>query len=387
MVQPPGRASRWWSIPLAALGLLALGVVAVAGVVPASSFADKAIDAEPGGAREATPFARVPAGAESVNARVSFGDLPDAAERYATSNDFFFVTVSEPPQSALSWFVGHEEESVRFLTETEKYGTASPSERRRISQQLMATSEQISQYVALDRAGYDVELVRGDVVVGEVLCLEGDRAACTRAAPADRVLEVGDVLLEVDGDQIENVDDLGGTLEDRQPGDVVGVRLRRGERTQRVDVELISSKSVPAAQDEPERTLIGFVPVDTLSVELPFEVDIDTGAIGGPSAGVAFTLSLLDDLTPGDLTPGEDVAITGTINVDGSIGAIGGLPQKVEAVKQAGLDVFLVPASQSDLDEATRVAGDDVELIPVATLDDALEALERLGADPVPARN
>ncbi len=163
-----------------------------------------------------------------------------------------------------------------------------------------------------------------------------------------------------------------------RPGDVIEVELRRGESNKTVDVELIGDP------DDPGRTLVGFLPVDTARVELPFEVDIDTGAIGGPSAGLAFTLSLLDQLTPGDLSP-DDVAVTGTIGVEGTVGAIGGLPQKVEAVKMTGVDVFLVPASQGDLDEAQAVAGNDIELVPVADLDEALAALERLGGDPLAA--
>ena len=80
--------------------------------------------------------------------------------------------------------------------------------------------------------------------------------------------------------------------------------------------------------------------------------------------------------------------MTGTIELDGSIGAIGGLPQKASAVRQAGVSTFLVPASQSDADiaRAREIAGPDVEVIPVATLDEALAALERLGGDPLPAR-
>ena len=127
---------------------------------------------------------------------------------------------------------------------------------------------------------------------------------------------------------------------------------------------------------------------------LPFEVDIDTGQIGGPSAGLAFTLALIDELTPGELTGGRNIAVTGTINLDGSVGAIGGLAQKVSAVEQHGVDVFLVPASQRELEapepgepdprEKLNDAGhNDVEIIPVANLDEALAALLELGGDPL----
>ena len=91
-----------------------------------------------------------------------------------------------------------------------------------------------------------------------------------------------------------------------------------------------------ASPDDPERTIIGFVPFDTATVELPFEIEIDTDRIGGPSAGLAFTLTLIDELSEGNLLGGLDVAVTGTIDIEGNVGAIGGLPQKVSAVKQVG---------------------------------------------------
>ena len=137
---------------------------------------------------------------------------------------------------------------------------------------------------------------------------------------------------------------------------------------------------------QPGVGIIGFVPFDSRSVRLPFEIAFDTGEIGGPSAGLAFTLTLLDELTEGDLLGGVDVAVTGTMQLDGSVGPIGGLPQKVSAVRQAGIGHFLVPAGQSDEDMAAarQVAGDDVELIVVADVDEALAALQRLGGDPLP---
>ena len=121
-------------------------------------------------------------------------------------------------------------------------------------------------------------------------------------------------------------------------------------------------------------------------MRLPFEIAFDTGQIGGPSAGLAFTLTLLDELTEGDLLGGVDVAVTGTMQLDGSVGPIGGLPQKVSAVRQAGISHFIVPAGQSEADMASarEIAGDDVELIVVANIDEALAALERLGGDPLP---
>ena len=114
---------------------------------------------------------------------------------------------------------------------------------------------------------------------------------------------------------------------------------------------------------------------------LPFEVNIDTNKIGGPSAGFAFTLALLDEMTPGDLFGGKKVAVTGTMNEDETIGSIGALPQKAVAVKAAGADLFIVPRSQSadELAAARAALGKSVRFVLVDDLDEALAFLEALG--------
>ena len=108
--------------------------------------------------------------------------------------------------------------------------------------------------------------------------------------------------------------------------------------------------------------------------------------MGGPSAGLSFTLTLLDLLTPGELTGGEVVAVTGTIDVNGDVGAIGGVEQKAAAARRDGVRYFLVPGSipENELAAARRQAGDAVQVIEVNTLEEALEALESIGGDPLP---
>jgi PDZ domain-containing protein len=98
-------------------------------------------------------------------------------------------------------------------------------------------------------------------------------------------------------------------------------------------------------------------------------------------------LALIDELTPGELTGGQNIAVTGTIQLDGSVGAIGGLRQKASAVSQAGVDWFIVPAAQgeADIERARRAGGEGLRIIPVATVDEALAALEELGGVPIDA--
>ena len=386
---------RWWAWTIAIIALLGLGVFALSVLVPAETVArteNPRIEEQ-----QPAPYARIPASAESVNERVVYNDLPDDVEVYDTDGDFFFVTVSAPNQSILSWLIGSAEPVVDPLTEEGKNGRRTSVQNREIALQQMRTATQEAQFVALTAAGYEPTIELGAVVVQDILCRETaeDGFTCLEEFPSAELLEPADTILSVDGATITTIEDLTAALEGKQPGDVIEMTIERvGAGTQTVDVELSSDPT------DPDRTIVGFVPFDTRTVELPFDVSIDTAAVGGPSAGAAFTLALIDELTEGDLTGGRDIAVTGTIRLDGSIGPIGGLEQKVNAVHQHGVEVFLIPAEQIELTEPDPESPDDgicrweclndaadgeVVLIPVATLDEALEVLERLGGDPIPS--
>ena len=363
--------------------MVVLAVIGVAALLPSTLVSEK--ENRRTGELEPTPYALTPASADPVNDRIEFGELPDGVERYQTSNDFHFVTVTSPSQSVLSWFAGRDDPAIDFLTEEDKFGVRTPSQRREFNLQMMRTAEQEAQYVALTTLGFDVDITPGEVIVQDVLCqTPGDDGECAEWFPSDEQIDPADRILEADGVTLDSVEDLSAVLADKEPGDTVELLIDRpGEGEQTVTVEL------SASPDDPDRTIIGFVPFDTRAITLPFEVDIRTDDIGGPSAGLAFTLAMIDELSPGDLTGPQEVAVTGTISLDGSVGAIGGLTQKVSAVHQNGVKVFLVPASQAELDDPERLqrlkdAGrGEVEIIPVATLDEALAVLEDLGGDPL----
>jgi PDZ domain-containing protein len=116
-------------------------------------------------------------------------------------------------------------------------------------------------------------------------------------------------------------------------------------------------------------------------VKFPVDVKIDTSDIGGPSAGLAMTLSVLDELTPGNLTGGKLVAVTGEIGFDGKVGEVGGVGQKAVAARHRGATLFLVP--MAEVAEARTRAG-SMPVVGVRTLDDALRALRRAGGAPLP---
>ena len=131
--------------------------------------------------------------------------------------------------------------------------------------------------------------------------------------------------------------------------------------------------------------------------QFPVQLDIDTGEIGGPSAGLAMTLTLIDELTPGELTGGKRVVATGEIHGDGSVGEIGALDLKAFAVKSRHAELFLVPACEGDpLRDAVHIRecnaqiviakanARGVEVVAVHSLEEALTVLARHGGVPVP---
>ncbi|MFM8866930.1 MAG: S16 family serine protease [Ilumatobacteraceae bacterium] len=345
----------WWALPLLTIAWLVLGSVVAASLV------------------RLTLWEVAPGTAEDVSSRLEFDDeARSQVTRHPAENPLLFVTAYGNKLSALDALAGAIDEDVDVQTFEERFGGITPSEQRRLGYQSMTTSKQIAEFVAFNRLGLDVEIIFGDVIVEELVCEETPRklSACN-------VLDPGDTLVSFNGIQIDSLERLSTALGAFRPGDVVTLQIipHTKSNVEQRQVELIQSP------DDPERTIIGFIPADTRTVKLPFEVDIDTDSIGGPSAGLAFTLALLDELTPGSLTGDVKVAVTGTISEDETVGAIGALRQKAVAAKRAGAEVFLVPATQSpeELAAARAVAGSEMTIITVANLEEALAALEKLG--------
>ena len=192
-------------------------------------------------------------------------------------------------------------------------------------------------------------------------------------------LAAGDVIVAIDGQSVRNAREAVEAVGRVSPGDELTLRLDDGSEV------VVTTKAHP---EDPDRALVGILLEDELT--LPFEVQIEAGNIGGPSAGLMFALGIVDLLGPDDLTDGATIAGTGTITVDGEVGAIGGIRQKVvgatdpieEDVEPAS--VFLVPAGNM-AEARTAPVPRDVLLVPVATIGDALSALEELARGRQPA--
>jgi PDZ domain-containing protein len=195
----------------------------------------------------------------------------------------------------------------------------------------------------------------------------------TQGLPAESVLQVGDELLEVDGTATHGPRAFSELISRHQPGDNVELTIRRGGRDKHVTVGTVR------ANDSTGRPLIG-ISLDQRATfgDVHVRIGIDPGDVGGPSAGLAFALGIVDKLTPGSLTGGRTIAGTGTIDGFGNVGPIGGIQQKIAAAANAGASVFLAPVD--DCAEAKEVAPSSLTLVKVDTLQTALDALDAIGS-------
>jgi PDZ domain-containing protein len=333
-------------------------------------------------------FELAPGEAMAVAPRIEFAKSSTGTkvpERFRTTNGIKFVTAFGGQLSILDSVLGWIDPYVQVDTYKEHFGTSTPSTSRRLGFQAMIGAKQIAEFVAMKKLGLDVKLVMGRVVVEELVCDDAPKknAACTN-------LEVGETVTHLDGVATPTLTDLSAQMKGHVVGDTVELTVipyKAGATTP--DLKKAEKRTVQlmANADNPTRPIIGFVPADTRTVSLPFEVKISTSDIGGPSAGLAFALALLDELTTGNLMGTSQVVATGTISNDGSVGAIGALEQKAVAVKASGAEIFLVPAGQSadEMKRARNAAGSKVKIVQVATLDEALAVLRTNGGEALSA--
>jgi Lon-like protease len=189
-----------------------------------------------------------------------------------------------------------------------------------------------------------------------------------KGLPADGELRAGDEIVAVDGTSTGAVDTVTSLMGKRKVGDAVTITIKRGGKEQQLRL------TTAAAPSDPAHPVIGVVLQDKFT--FPFSVKITVGDIGGPSAGLMFSLAILDKLTPGSLTGGRFIAGTGTITQAGKVGAIGGIQQKMIAARRAGATVFLTPADNCA--EAAGAAPEGLRLIKADTLHSAVTSLGAL---------
>jgi Lon-like protease len=328
---------RRWLTParLAALGLVALLVLAILWVAPSDD------------------YIFLPDPAQPLAPRVVVqGERPER-----DGGGLYFVEVHIRKASILEKHFPSIHDGAT-LVPASQYVPRGTSEKQRFQEDLqdMRRSQRIAAAVALRQAGYKVKIVPYGVLVTTVF---GD-------TPAFGKLRPGDVVLAVDGKRVLTPTALAPLIRDHKPGSNVRLRIRRGKQ-----VSTIVLRTIPNPDDR-KLSIVGIGIEQAATIRLPLKVQIDLGRVGGPSAGLAFALDILEELGH-NVDHGLKVAATGEIALDGSVHPIGGVKQKTFGAREAHVDVFLVPAGDNAA-EARRYAG-GLRVIAVRSFRQALQAL------------
>jgi PDZ domain-containing protein len=284
----------------------------------------------------------------------------EGVETFPTTGRLDFTTVTLDggprfPVSAWDWLLAEVDPSADVVDEEQVYPPDVTAEQvQEQNTELMLNSQEGAAVVALRADG---ETVPEHILVAQIVV----------DAPASGVLEINDEIVSVDDTEIATPEDVRDALQEFDPGDTVPFEILRGEEEQSVQV--------PTGETD-ERTVIGVYLASEF--DLPYEIDIDAGNVGGPSAGLMFALAVYDKITPGAMTGGQAFAGTGTITSAGEVGSIGGIRQKMIAAEQSGADYFLAPADNCD--DVRGNEPDGLTVARVETFEQAREIVEGVGA-------
>ena len=355
----PDRISRWWFALGGLLVLFACAIIA-AFLLPASTFgADNTYVLAPGSATNTAPAIQV-----------------TGAEAFPPDSRIAFTTVSiKRDVNFAEWLQARWDDTKELVPPEQIDGNRTSAETRQVTQFQMNQSQDTATLVALNYLGYEiVPEVEGAFVVQLV-----------DDSPAQASLQLGDLIVRVDDVDIRSSEDLGIAIQEQTPGDTVEVVLKRssspgiGSGADPDAVDVTESITLATHPDIEGAGFLGVRIETPIRADSPFDVSIDVGRVRGPSAGLAFSLSILDVITEGELTGGVDIATTGTIDRFGNVGPVGGVPQKTEAAVDAGIEVFLVPPFEYV--EAIETARGRLEVRCVQTFSDAVIALADFGGN------
>lgn len=339
----PRVPKLWW----ATSGLLSVTVVAalVVAFIPSGYLVDA-----PGKAVDTRPLVSV----------------PESVKTFSHPGGFRFVTVSETGRPVFGQaLAGWLNPDADVFPRQDIVGDTPRADELRYQLVLMQNAKLSAVYKAMDELGLQATMTGGGVFVDQIV----------PGSPAEGRLSIGDTITSIDDSAIHTVDDITRFMNDAEPGQKVRITVDRlgVDQSRTVPLTLGATK-----RDGKRAPFLGIYMETRPNYQFPFDVGFDTGDIGGPSAGLALTLSLIEKLSPESLTGGREIAVTGTIQPSGAVGPIGGIRQKVAAVRDAGLKYFIVPVDNAP--EAKKVAGSSLKIVPVESLDDALTKLRALPA-------
>ncbi|WP_226921484.1 YlbL family protein [Georgenia subflava] len=300
----------------------------------------------------------------------------DGAPTYPTGGELRLTTVSVSggpgyPVTAVDVLAGWIDDNEVVLPREAVFPEGTTREQiDEESSAQMASSQTSATVAALEELGQEVPMV----------------LTVTGVAPgsgAEGALEPGDVITSIrpageSRTEVQSFSDLSQVLGSTAPGTVVTVGIERDGSSREVDVTTMGHPGTQAgeAADEPQGSLLGVVLEP--DVELPVDISFDIDNIGGPSAGTMFALGIVDLLTPGEMTGGERIAGTGTMDLAGDVGAIGGIQQKLAGAKRDGAEWFLAP--EDNCGEVVGHVPAGLRVVSVGTLGEARDAVEAIGS-------
>lgn len=235
--------------------------------------------------------------------------------------------------------------------------------------QLMEQSKEAAIVVAYKKAGKPVSYKAKGVYVMSVV----------PHMPAYGRLKVGDRIVEIDGKKMDTSEQMVQYIRTKKKGDNVRIMFERGKKKK------VATFTLMPFPHDPKQIGIGISLATDYDVVTNPPVRINSEQIGGPSAGLMFSLEIYNQLVDDDITKGHKIAGTGTININGEVGPIGGISQKIVAADKEGAEIFFAPnengAADSNYREAVKTAkeiGTKMKIVPVDTFDDAVRYLERM---------
>jgi len=351
-VARPGRRSGALRFLPGAAGIIALVAIMATAVLSAIPTSD-------------TVF--LPAPAEAIDTHITIPGHPLRPGRGTLSITFIYEQ-SQVNLLTRLWDSLNSDASI--YTSQQLYGSNTPppqQQQQRLSAVDMINSKNAAAIAALSALGYHA-LVKDQVAVGRI----------SAGSKANGQLQLGDIILSLNGHTVATQQQLEQAERNVRPGESIRLVVQRFDTN---DANLERSRtfslSIPTINDH-GRAIIGIYPVPAYSPHLPFRVNIDSGDIGGPSAGLMFALAIYNRLSPTDLTHGHKVAGTGQIDAVGNVYPIGGVKQKVIGAHQSGAQYFFVPQSENYAEAKPYAAANGITLVPVSTLQQAIDFLKRL---------
>ncbi len=305
---------------------------------------------EPGTAQSVQPFITVP-----------------TSKAHHVTHPVLLTDVQEAQVTALNYLIFKLQSNTVFYSVPSVTGGTAPSELDAQGALQMSQAEASAKTAALRHLGYTVTTTPSGAVI----------AGTFEGSPAYGVLNVGDVVTAVDGNPTLSALALTHALAPYHSGQTVTFSVRKGGSGSPVPVPLTLKRTTVKLDGRSVTLDVGIMPQDQVDYTYPFRVSIDVTNIGGPSAGLAMTLGVLDTLSGGQLTGGHTVAVTGTMDADGNVGLVGGVPQKTVAVENAGATIFLVPPGNYADAKSKQRPG--LKIYAVSTLDQALQVLAANG--------